>query len=84
MATSTPGMSAPKRIIDRAGFAPGEELRVRLVHLFVEVGPCEQHGDLHHAIERAPGSFQDGLGIALRDSCARGRPAKTPQTRENA
>ena len=43
---------------------PGEELRVRLVHFPVEVGPCEQHGDLHRAVERAPGGFEDGLDVA--------------------
>src|SRR5262245_15173836 len=43
---------------------PGEELRVRLVHLPVEVGPREQHANLHHAVKHAPDSFEDGLDAA--------------------
>jgi hypothetical protein len=55
-----------------------EELRIRLVHLSVEVGPREQHGDLHHAVERAASGFEDSrnprsddgsLAIAFAD-CA--------------
>src|SRR4026209_1327097 len=45
---------------------PGEELRVRLVHFPVEVGPREQYGDLHDAVERAPGTFEDDLDVAQR------------------
>jgi hypothetical protein len=49
----------------RAGrFRAGEELRVGLVHFPIEIGPRQQHGDLHHAIERRAGSLEDGLDVA--------------------
>ena len=66
MATSTPGMSAPKRTIARAGFRAREKFRVGLVHLFVQVGPRQQYGDLYDAVERTAGGFEDGLDVAQR------------------
>jgi hypothetical protein len=47
----------------------GEKRGVRLVHLPVEIGPREQHGDLHHAVEGAAGGSENGLDAPA--SCRR-------------
>jgi hypothetical protein len=64
MATSTPGISAPKWTIESAGLSCIEEFHVRLIHFLVELRPSEQHGDLQYAVKRAPGGFEDGLDVA--------------------
>ena len=51
------------------GLRLGEELRIRLVHLSVEVGPREQHGDLHHAVERAASGFEDSPDVPQSLTC---------------
>jgi hypothetical protein len=40
-----------------------EELCIRLVHLIVEVGPRQQHADLHYTVERGSSGFKDGFNV---------------------